>query len=96
MGVVIALADLPQKHRPAPRLHLEVVIQPLLDMDALTRCQADLRAGRHRVCPPVHMDGDVALEILLFAGQGIVHANQHVPAPSVDDVLRLVPMEMIG
>ena len=42
------------------------------------------------------MDGDVGLIVNGLVGVGIVNTDQDVAAAPVDDVLGLVPMEMIG
>ena len=42
----------------------------------------------------VGMDGDVGDIVDLLVGQGVVHANQHIAAAPVDDVLHLVPVEV--
>ena len=85
--VVVALADLSQEDRPAAGLHREVVIQPLLDMDALAGGQADLRPGVDGVGAPIGVDGDVGLIVDLLVRQGVIDADQDVAAAAVDDVL---------
>ena len=94
--VVVALADLSQEDRPAAGLHREVVIQPLLDVDALARGEPDLGSCRNRVSVPIGVDSDVGVVVDFLIRQGIVHPDQHVPAAPVDDVLRLVPVEVVG
>ena len=64
-------------------------------MDAFSRCQADLCAGRHCVSASVGMYRHIGLIIDLFIFQRIVHTDQHVAATAVDDILCLKPVEMI-
>ena len=58
--VVIALRDLADQYRAGPFFDLEIVIESLLDGDALARCKAYLCARRDRVCAAVGMDLDIA------------------------------------
>ena len=96
LGIVIALADLAQQHVARTRLHLEIVVQVLLNVDGLAGGQADLGSGGDGVSPAVSMDGDIAFIVDGLVGVGIVHPDQHVSAAPVDDVLGLVPVEVVG
>ena len=41
------------------------------------------------------VDGDVAFIVDLLVGQGVIDPDQHIAAAAVDDVLGLVPVEMV-
>ena len=59
--VVVALADLPQQNRAGALFHGEVVVQPLLDVDALAGGEAHPRSRRDNVGTAIGVDGDVGL-----------------------------------
>ena len=65
-------------------------------MDALAGGQADLRPGVDGVGAPIGVDGDVGLIVDLLVRQGVIDADQDVAAAAVDDVLGLVPVEVVG
>ena len=88
--VVVALADLSQEDRPAAGLHREVVIQPLLDMDALAGGQADLRPGVDGVGAPIGVDGDVGNLVDTLALQLLILYLMEVCAAAVDDEPRVL------
>ena len=45
------------------------------------------RGDGHR--PPVDVDLHVRELVYLLIGEGVIHADEHVPAAAVDDVLHL-------
>ena len=94
--VVVALAHLAQQHRPGAGLDLEIVVEVLPDVDALARREAHLRARGDGVAVPVglHEHGGVVVDLLVR--QTVVDPDQHVAAAPVDDVLGLVPVEVVG
>ena len=71
------------------------MVQVLRDVDALARGQADLRAGRDGICLAVAVDGHVGDLVDGLIGQAVVDADAHVAAAAVDNVLGLVPVEMV-
>ncbi|OLA06084.1 MAG: hypothetical protein BHW19_05030 [Eubacterium sp. 38_16] len=72
------------------------MVQVLLNVDGLAGSQADLGSGGDGISPAVSMDGDIAFIVDGLVGVGIVHPDQHVSAAPVDDVLGLVPVEVVG
>ena len=93
--VVVALTDLAEQDGAGAGLDVEVVVQVLRDVDALARGQTDLRAGRDGICLAVAVDGHVGDLVDGLIGQAVVDADEHVAAAAVDDVLGLVPVEMV-
>lgn len=93
--VVVALADLTQQNSTRARFNLEIVIHILLDMDALARCELHLRPGRDSISSAIAMDSHVGFTVDGLVRQAVVNANEDVSAATVDDVLGLVPVEMI-
>ena len=71
------------------------MVQVLRDVDALARGQADLRAGRDGIGLAVAVDSHVGDFVDGLVGQAVVDADEHVAAAAVDDVLGLVPVEMV-
>ena len=64
-------------------------------MDALTRRELHLRPGRNGVGSAVAVDGHIGFPVNGLVGQAVINANEDITAAAVDDVLGLVPMEMI-
>ena len=93
--VVVALADFAEQDGAGAGLDVEVVVQVLRDVNALARGQADLRAGRDGICLAVAVDSHVGDLVDGLIGQAVVDADEHVAAAAVDDVLGLVPVEMV-
>ena len=65
--VVVALADFAQQDSAGTGFDLEIMIHILLDMDALTRCQAHLRSSRNCIGSAIAVDGHIG-----FAVNGLV------------------------
>ena len=96
VGVVVAaLADLAKQDGAGARLDREVVVHSLRDPEAFARTQTDLRARGNRALQAVAVDGHVGLIINFFIRQAVVHADEAVTAAAVDNVLGLVPVEMV-
>ena len=92
--IVVALATLTEQDSTRTRFDLEIVIHILLDMDAFTRRELYLRPGRNGVGSAVAVDSHVGFFANGLVGQAVVDADEDIAA-AVDDVLGLVPMEMI-
>ena len=92
--IVVALAALAEQDSTRTRFDLEIVIHILLDMDAFTRRELYLRPGRNGVGSAVAVDSHVGFFANGLVGQAVVDADEDIAA-AVDDVLGLVPMEMI-
>ena len=71
------------------------MIQALVNENAFTGFQTDLRSGRNGIAFTVGVDFHVRFIIDFFVWKTIVDADQYVAAAAVDDVLGLEPMEMI-
>ena len=71
------------------------MIHVLLDMDAFARRELHLRPGGHCVGPAVAVDGHIGFLVNGLVGQTVVDADQNIAAAAIDNVLGLVPMEMI-
>ena len=96
MGIVVALADLPQEHRAGTGFYFEIVIQVLGDENALARGQPDLGTGGDGIGPAIGMNGHVAFVVDGLIRLGIVHPDQHISAAPVDDILGFIPVEVVG
>ena len=94
--VVVALADLAQQNVTRAGFYFKIVVQPLLDMDGFAGRQADLGAGRNGVGTVVGMDCDVGCVVDLLVGQAVVDTDEDIAAAAVNDILSLVPMEVVG
>ena len=94
--IVVALADLAKQDGAGALFHGKVVVHPLRDPEALTRAQADLRAGGNRALQTVAVDDHVGFIVDLLVRQTVVHADETVAAAAVDDVLGLEPVEVVG
>ena len=93
--VVVALAHFAEKDVAGAGLHAEVVVEALRDVDAFAGGEADLRAGGDGVGVPVGVDRHVGLVVDLLVREGVVDADEDVAAAAVDDVLGLVPVEVV-
>ncbi len=71
------------------------MVQVLRDVNALARGQTDLRTGWDGICLAVAVDSYVGDLVDGLVGQAVVDADEHVAAAAVDDVLGLVPVEMV-
>ena len=93
--VIVALAHFTQQHVAGAGLHGKIVVQPLIDKDALARRQADLRSGKHGIRFSVGVNDNVGFIVDGLIFFGIVDADEHIATAAVDDVLGLVPVEMV-
>ena len=87
--IVVALADLTQQDGTSAGLNRKIMIQPLINENAFTRFQPDLRSGRNGIAFAVGVDFHVRFIIDFFVWKTIVDADQYVAAAAVDDVLHL-------
>ena len=94
--VVVALADIAQQNVTRAGFYFKIVVQPLLDVDGFAGRQADLGAGRDGVGTAVGMDRDVGCVVDLLVGQAVVDTDEDIAAAAVDDILSLIPVEMVG
>ena len=72
------------------------MVHILLDMDALTGSQLDLGACGHSERTAIHVDSNIRFIVNLLVGKRIVNTDQAVAAATVDNILGLEPMEMVG
>ena len=93
--VVVALADLAQQDGSSAGLNRKIMIQALINENAFTGFQTDLRPGRNGIAFAVGVDFPVRFIIDFFIRKTIVHPDQYVAAAAVDDVLSLEPVEMV-
>ena len=93
--VVVALADFAQQDGAGGGFDLEIVVHILLDMNALARRELDLRSSGDNVGSAVAVNGHVRFLVDGLVGQAFIDANEDVAAAAVDDVLGLVPMEVV-
>ena len=96
IGIIIALGNFTQQNVAGARLHLEIVVEILLDENGLTRGKTNLGAGGNGIGTAVGVDSDVGFVVDRLIGIGIVDPDQNVAATTIDDVLGLVPVEMVG
>ena len=87
--VIVALAHFTQQHVAGAGLHGKIVVQPLIDKDALARRQADLRSGKHGIRFSVGVNDNVGFIVDGLIFFGIVDADEHIATAAVDDVLHL-------
>ncbi len=94
--VVVGLGDLPQEHGAGAGLHLKVVVEALVHVDALPRRQADQGARGNGEFAAVAIQRHGVLVVDAFVGQGVVDPDEAHAAAPVDDVLGLEPVEVVG
>lgn len=72
------------------------MVEELLDVDGLAGCQTNLCSGRNSVGSTIGMNSDITFIVDGFVRLGIVHPDQYISTAAVDDILRLIPVEMVG
>ena len=72
------------------------MVKPLLDENGLAGGQTDLGARGNGIGSAVGMHGYVAFVVHFLIGGGVVNPDENVSAAPVDNILSLIPVEVVG